>query len=205
MPRREKFSIEERQEHARETFLKKQEESRKKVSKLYCTLIYKLAKKSCITFLWIAQFIIIDWLLPYNEIPDKIKDGYQIRESGTSGHSVKETYVNISTRQSKNLTLLLDYESKEPQINDSIIVLKSSLLHEAKKVKDLNKNETYLVSSSLTYILLPVIIIFSILSILFLFIKNIEVKVFFYFMFIANVAIIILLVSYYFRINYNWI
>ena len=203
MPRREKPPIEERLEQARETFLKKQAENRKKVSQLHSTLIYKLAKRSCIAFLWVTQFILIDWILPYTEVPDTIRDGYQIQESNASGHSAKETYLHISTQQNKKLKLVLEFEDRVPQINDSIVILKSIFLHEAKKVRDTNKKETYLVSNSLTYMLLPVIMIFSALSLLFLFVKNVEVKAFFYFMCITNIAAIILLVAYYLGVNWN--
>jgi hypothetical protein len=45
--------------------------------------------------------------------------------------------------------------------------------------------------------LLPLIIISSILSLLFLFIKNIEVNAFYYFMFFGNIAAMFVLVFYY--------
>ena len=194
MPRREKFSIEERLQQAQELSYLKHEASRKKISHLHSTVIYKLAKKSCIVFLWITQFILIDWLLPYKGIPDKITDGYQIIEPS---HTIKEAYLHISTQRNKKIKLLLEEGSIKPQINDSIVVLKSLLLHEAKKVKDVNKQITYVVSDSITYMLLPVIIMFSVLSMLFLFVRNIEVKAFFYFMFIANTTAVIFLISYY--------
>src|SRR5208283_4705066 len=103
--------------------------------------------------------------------------------------------------QNKKLELMLEEETRIPEINDSIVVSKSLLLHESKKVKDINKGETFLVMSSLTYLMLPVIIIFAGLSLLFLFIKNIEIKVFYYFIFIANIASTFILLSYYILVN----
>ncbi len=197
MPRKENLSIEERLERAQELYAHKQHEKRKEISHLYSTKIYKLAKKSCIVFLWVSQLILIDWALPYLKVPDKIKDGYRVNYSKIDKHTATEFYVTIRTKQHKKLELFLDKESIEPQLNDSIIIYKSLLLHEAKKVRDINRDETYLVSNSTTYLLLPLIIISSILSLLFLFIKNIEVKAFYYFMFFTNVAAVCVLVLYY--------
>lgn len=201
MPRKENIPLEERLQKARETFIRKQEEKSKLLSQFRSTKIYKLARKSCIAFVWIAQLILIDWLLPYTQTSDKIKDGYQVKEEKSGNLLFKEGYLNITTQQNKKLELLLDEESQIPEINDSIVVLKSLLLHEVKKVKDINKNETYLISSSLTYLMLPVIVIFFGLSLLFLFIKNIEIKAFYYFMFIANIAATLILLSYYILVN----
>jgi hypothetical protein len=201
MPRRENIPLEERLQQARETFISKQEEKSKLLSQLRSTKIYKLARKSCIAFVWIVQLILIDWLLPYTETGDKIKDGYQIKEVKNGSLSFKEGSLNITTKKNKRLELLLDEEIIIPEINDSIVVLKSLLLHEAKKVKDINKNETYVISGSLTYFMLPVIVIFFGLSLLFLFIKNIEIKAFYYFMFIANIAATVILLSYYILVN----
>jgi hypothetical protein len=201
MPRKENIPLEERLQKARETFIRKQEEKDKRLSQLTASKIYKLARKSCIFFVWITQLILIDWLLPYTETGDKIKDGYQIKEIKSGSLSFKEGSLNITTQQNKKLELLLDEESHIPEINDSIFVLNSLLLHEAKKVKDVNKNQTYLVSGSLTYIMLPVIIIFFGLSLLFLFIRNIEIKAFYYFMFIANIVATLILLTYYILVN----
>lgn len=201
MPRKEKAPLEERLQQARETFIRKQEAKNKRLAQLNATRIYKLARKSCIAFVWIFQLILIDWVLPYTEVTDKIKDGYQVKEDKNGSITFKEGSIYITTQQYKKLELLLDEESRIPEINDSILVLKSLLLHEAKKVKDLNKSQTYLISSSLTYLMLPLLIIFSGLSLLFLFIKNIEIKTFYYFMFIANIASACILIGYYLVVN----
>ena len=197
MPRKENLSIEERLERAQELYAKKQQEKRKEISHLYSTRIYKLAKKSCIVFLWISQLILIDWALPYLKVNDVIKDGYRVNFSKINKHTATEFYVTIHTKQYKKLELFLDRENIEPQLYDSVIVYKSLLLHEPKKVLDINRKETYLVSNSTTYLLLPLIIISSILSLLFLFIRNIEVKAFYYFMFISNIVAVFILISYY--------
>ena len=201
MPRKENIPLEERLEQARETFLRKQEAKNKHLAKLTASKIYKLARKSCIVFLWIIQLILIDWLLPYTKTGDKIKDGYQVKEVNGGAHSFKEGSLNIVTFQSHKLELVLEEDNLIPEINDSLIVLKSYLLHEIKKVKDINKNQTYTISNSLTYLLLPILIIFSGLSLLFLFIKNIEIKAFYYFVCIANIVAAFSLLSYYILVN----
>ncbi|HEX7412680.1 MAG TPA: hypothetical protein VF411_01450, partial [Bacteroidia bacterium] len=106
-------------------------------------------------------------------------------------------YLTITTAQHKEFELALNEGSPLPDINDSVLVCKSLLLREAKKITDINKRQTYMVSSSLTYLLFPVLIILSVLSILFLFIKNIELKAFYYFMFLSNIAAILGLLGYY--------
>jgi hypothetical protein len=198
MPRKEELSIEERLERARELFNRKQQEKNKQISILYGSKIYKLAKKSCIVFLWVAQLIFIDWALPYSEIPDKITAGCQAHnERYNRRHSNKEVNLQVSTAQYKKVELLLFSGRLEPEIGDSVLILKSLLLRETKKLDDITNEQIYTVTNSLTYFLLPVIIMFSLLSILFLFIKNIEVKAFFYFIFFGNTACIIGLVSYF--------
>jgi hypothetical protein len=201
MPRKENTSLEERLEQARETFLRKQNAKNKHLAALTASKIYKLARKSCIVFLWIVQLILIDWLLPYTKTGDKIKDGYQVKEVKEGAHSFKEGSLNITTFQSYKLELVLEEGNFIPGINDSIVVLKSYLLHEIKKVNDVNKNQTYTVSNSITYLLLPVLILFSGLSLLFLFIKNIENKAFYYFVCIANVIATFSLLWYYITVN----
>jgi hypothetical protein len=199
MPRKENLSIEERLERAREIFTRKQHEKHKEISHLYKTKIYNLAKKSCIVFLWIAQLIFIDWSLPYLKEKDIITNGYRVNYSKSDKHTMTDFYVTIQTQRYPKLELFLSNESIEPQVRDSVIILKSLLLHDPKKVIDINRNETYLVSSSITYLLLPLIIISSVLSLLFLFIKNIEVKPFYYFMFFTNIAAVFVLIFYYLK------
>jgi len=201
MPRKENIPLEERVEQAREAFIRKQDAKNKHLAKLTTSKIYKLARKSCIAFLWIAQLILIDWVLPYTQTGDKIKDGYQVKEVNGNTHSFKEGSLNIITSQSHKLELVLEEDNLIPEINDSIVILKSYLLHEIKKVKDVNKNQTHTVSNSLTYLLLPLLIIFSGLSLLLLFIKNIEIKAFYYFTFIANTATTLVLIGYYILVN----
>ncbi|HEX7414856.1 MAG TPA: hypothetical protein VF411_12505 [Bacteroidia bacterium] len=201
MPRKENIPLEERLQQARQQYSRKQAEKQQQLKELRQSKIYKLARKSCIAFLWIAQLIVIDWLLPYTKTQDVIIAGYQIKEKDTTTYYFKEAYLNITTAQHKEFELALNEGSPLPEINDSVQILKSLLLREAKKVTDINKRQTYLVSSSLTYMLLPVLIILSALSILFLFIKNIELKAFYYFMFLSNIAAILGLLGYYlFRI-----
>lgn len=197
MPRKETLSIEERLERAKEIFTRKQNAKHKEISQLHKTRIYILAKRSCIVFLWIAQLLFIDWLLPYLSEKDIITDGYRVVNSAKSRQSVTDFYITINTNRYKKLELFIESESIEPQTHDSVVVLKSLLLHDVKKINDTNRNETYLVSNSITYLMLPLIIIPAILSILFLFIRNIEVKSFYYFMFILNTFAVIVLLIYY--------
>lgn len=199
MPRKENLSIEERLERAKEIFARKQQEKHKEISHLYKTRIYKLAKKSCIIFLWISQIILIDWALPYLKTKDIITSGYRVNYSKSDKHTATDFYVTIGTKNHPKLELFLASETIEPRVGDSVSVLKSLLLHDPKKVTDENRNETYLVSSSITYLLLPLIIISSVLSLLFLFIRNIEVKAFYYFMFFTNIAAVIILIYFFIR------
>ncbi|MHB8258658.1 MAG: hypothetical protein ACYDCN_00570 [Bacteroidia bacterium] len=197
MPRKENIPVDERVQQAREQYTRKQEEKQQLLKELYASKIYKLARKSCIAFLWIAQLIAIDWLLPYTKTQDIIIAGYQIKEKDTTNYFFKDAYLNITTSQHKDFELTLNEGSPLPEINDSVLVCKSLLLREAKKITDINKKQSYIVSCSLTYLLLPVLIILSVLSILFLFIKNIESKVFYYFLFISNIVTILGLLGYY--------
>ena len=199
MPRKENLSIEERLERAKEIFTRKQHEKHKEISHLYKTRIYKLAKKSCIFFLWMAQLILIDWSLPYLKVKDIITSGYRVNYSKSDKHTATDFYVTIRTQKYSKLELFLASETIEPQVGDSVIILKSLLLHDAKKVNDINRRETYFVSSSITYLLLPLIIISSVLSLLFLFVRNIEVKSFYYFMFITNLIAVTILIFFYLK------
>ncbi len=198
MHRKEELSIEERLERSRELFLRKQLQKEKEISKLYSTKIYKLAKKSCIIFLWLAQLILIDWILPYRQTPDKITGGCKLHdERYNRKHSAKEVNMPISTVDYKRVEILLFSERLEPEVGDSVVVLKSLLLQETKKVNDVSNAQIYTVTTSLTYYMLPILIMCSLLSVLFLFIKNIEVKAFFYFIFFINVGAVIALISYF--------
>jgi len=198
MPRKEELSIEERLERGKELYTRKQQEKQKEISRLYSTKMYKLAKKSCIAFLWIAQLISIDWILPYKEIPDTIIGGCQLHnERNERGRAGKEINLPIKTTQYSKIEVLLFRGAIEPQISDSVLILKSLLLRETKKLQDLNCSQTYTVTNTLTYYMLPVLIMCTLLSTMFLFIKNIEVKAFFYFIFFINVGSIMALVSYF--------
>src|SRR6185437_5665964 len=143
MPRKENLSIEERLERAKEIFTRKQHQKHKEISHLYKTRIYKLAKRSCIVFLWIAQLILIDWALPYLKTNDIITSGYRVNYSKSDKHTATDFYVTISTQKYPKLELFLASETIEPQVGDSVVILKSLLLHDAKKVKDINRKETY--------------------------------------------------------------
>ena len=198
MPRKEELSIEERLERARQLFAQKQQQKHKEITRLYSTTIYKLAKKSCIVFLWLAQLIFIDWVLPYNKVPDTIIAGCQSHYGRYTRRSAsKEINLPISTTQFTKIDILLFRDTPEPEIGDSVLVLKSLLLHEIKKLQDLSSNYTYTAINSITYYMLPIIIMCSLLSTMFLFIKNIEVKAFFYFMFSLNSGCIIAVISYF--------
>ena len=161
MPRKENLSLEERIERARQLAESKQKENSKNIAALYQTRIYRLARYSSIFFLWLSQLILIDWSLPYTPSKDKITEGYRIQYGSSSARGSKEMQVNIRTQQSVKLQLVMDYESTIPHLNDSICLYKSFLLHETKKIKDLNSGESFSVSSSLTYLFLPLIIICS--------------------------------------------
>ncbi|MEO8759501.1 MAG: hypothetical protein ABI388_00940, partial [Bacteroidia bacterium] len=151
---------------------------------------------------WIAQLIVIDWILPYNKIPDVITAGCGSHNGRYSRHNAnKEMNLPIKTTQFSKIEILLFRDTPEPEISDSVLVLKSLLLRETKKLQDLNSAQTYTATNTLTYYMLPIIMMCSLLSTLFLFIKNIEVKAFFYFIFFINVGSIIALISYFVTIK----
>jgi len=76
MPRKEGPPIEERMQRAKELAERKAEQQKADLEKLYASPLYRVARKSCIAFLWISQLMLFDWALPYLEEKDKISGGY---------------------------------------------------------------------------------------------------------------------------------
>ncbi|MBS1645747.1 MAG: hypothetical protein JST67_00260 [Bacteroidetes bacterium] len=187
MPRKEDISLEERIERADFLHQQKQHRKNKIIHQLYGTSIYKAARKSCIVFLWIAQLIVIDWMLPYYPVPDKVVNG-NMPEAGIAKKAMaaSETFVQLDAQKHRNIKIIVETNVFFPKNGDSLLIYKSYLLREIKKIKDTRQNQTYWVSNTLTYIMLPLILIPSGLSLLFLFVENIEVKAFYYFMLILN-------------------
>ena len=201
MPRKENLSLEERLERARQLYAQKQHDKRKNIQKVQGTKIYKLARVSCIVFLWISQLLFIDWALPFLQAKDLITDGYRSYTPNTK-RNIAELHVVIKTNQYKKIEILLEEKSIEPQIHDSIIVYKSFLLHEPKKIYDVQKQETYLISGSVTYLLLPLLILASAMCVLFLFVRDIDSKAMYYFMLLLNtISAIAILIRYLYNLQ----
>lgn len=183
MPRKEGPSIEERMQRARELAELKEQEERALIKSLYSSSLYKYTRKSCIAFLWIAQLLIIDWALPYLEEKDKIAGGYfnsnTMMTQGIGGITdYKLNDLFIRTEKGYGFKVEFPDNTKEPSIGDSLVLLKSMIFHDYKKVFVPRINESYFVSTSATYRFLPFVFIISALAVLFIFVKNIEVKAF---------------------------
>jgi hypothetical protein len=180
MPRKEGPPLEERMQRAAELFELKQQQKAKNLQKLYASRIYKFAKKSSIVFLWITQLILIDWVLPYREINDKISGGFfnlnTIPGKSLEGITTdKLTELSIKTEKGYDFTVDFPDATKEPAINDSIVIYKSLLLGDFKKMKVPRIKENFSITKALTYKFLPFLFIIGGLAVLFIFIKNIEV------------------------------
>lgn len=193
MPRKELPPIEERLQRAREMFLKKQSRKTREINRLYSSGIYKTARITAIIFLWIAQFIIIDWMLPYQEAGDKITNGHLNAEDYPYGrlgtqYLDKHSQALVKTKSGLQFTVELPLEDKEPRLNDSVIIYRSCLMREIKKMRIERLDENFLVYEAITYRLIPYIVIFSSLALLFLFVRNIEAKGFAWVIFISSLA-----------------
>lgn len=172
MPRKEGPPIEERMQRAKELYEFKQFLRQKKLKELYASPVYKFARKSSIAFIWITQLILIDWLLPYNTSFDEVTGSNFNIVGGPNKelyiHGINQTIYKVEFPQG----------SLRPSPGDSIFVKKSLLLHDVKKITLSDRAETFLVTSAITYRYLAVLLIGSILTLTFVFIKNIEVKAF---------------------------
>src|SRR5688572_22603938 len=139
MPRKEGPPIEERMQRAKDLTERKALEKSTRLAQLYGSTLYKVARKSCIFFIWLSQLLLIDWLLPYTQEKDKIAGGYfnsnTITTQGIGGismYKLPELYI----RTEKDYKFKLDFEGHElePSIGDSIILYKSLLFQDFKKV-----------------------------------------------------------------------
>lgn len=183
MPRKEGPPIEERMQRARELAEFKQRQESALYKKLYASPLYRITRKCCIVFLWISQLLLIDWALPYIEEKDKIAGGYfnanTMLTQGIGGiTSYKLSEIFIKTGKGYKLTLDFPENTREPNIGDTIVLLKSFLFHDYKKVRVPRVEESYFVTSSVTYRYLPFMLIISAVAVMFIFVKNIEVKAF---------------------------
>jgi hypothetical protein len=174
MPRKEGPSIEERMQRAKELFEFKEKRKQKNLQELYASGIYKLARKTSIVFLWISQLILIDWVLPYKEDSDKIT-GVTIN---TNTISLPNKEIFLKTKNGYNFKVELPSGIQKPSAGDTIIVYKSFLLHDFKKVNAVATKESFLITSAITYKFIAYLLIGFILAAMFVFVKNIEVEVF---------------------------
>ncbi|HXB40043.1 MAG TPA: hypothetical protein VNZ49_05835 [Bacteroidia bacterium] len=182
MPRKEGPPIEERMQRAKELAELKERRHQSNLKELYASRLYRFARKSSIAFLWISQLILIDWALPYREEKDAITDGYFKTTSTEQMRETPATFrpAEVFIRTNKNYTFFIDYpeDSKEIVLNDSLIIYKSFLLNDFKKVCVPRIGEHFFIYSAVTFKFLPAILICAALSLMFIFIKNIEVKAF---------------------------
>jgi len=183
MPRKEGPPIEERMQRAKELAELKERKHQAFLKELYASPLFRITRKSCIAFLWISQLLLIDWALPYLEETDKITGGYfnsnTMNTKGLGGITdLKLEELFIKTEKGYKFKLDFPDNTKEPSIGDSIVLLKSFLFHDYKKIKAPRIGESYFISSSATFRFLPFVFIVTGLAIMFIFVKNIEVKAF---------------------------
>lgn len=183
MPRKEGPPIEERMQRARERAEQKELEKAAHLKKLYSSRLYGYTRKCCIAFLWIGQFLLIDWALPYTELKDTINGGYfnatEMNTQRPGGISDRRlSHLFIKTKLGYSFSVDFEGHEIEPAIGDSVILGRSRLLHDLKRMVAPRIKESYFVSSSVTFRYLPFIVIISGLSLTFIFIRNIEVKAF---------------------------
>lgn len=172
MPRKEGPSIEERMQRAKELYELKQFLKQKNLKELYASRIYKFARISAIAFIWITQLILIDWLLPYNTSYDKVS---------TSNFNMvmrpnKELF--LKSQNDKLFEIEFPQGSIRPTAGDTIVVYKSLLLHDVKKISVPIIKENFLVTTAITYRYMALLLIGATLALTFIFIRGIEVKAF---------------------------
>ncbi len=189
MPRKEGPPLEERMQRAKELFEFKQRQKEKNLQALYASRIYKIARKTSIAFLWISQILLIDWALPYREEYDKISGGYfnsnTLPNKGIGGISdYKLTELFIKTAKGYHFKVDFPDNTSEPSLGDSIVIYKSLLFHDFKKIAAPRVKESYLITTAVTYRFLPFLLIITGLAAMFIFVKNIEVKSFAWLVFI---------------------
>jgi hypothetical protein len=201
MPRREGPSIEERMQRAKELAYIRRRQDKALYKKLYASPLYRIARKSCIVFLWISQLMLIDWALPYLEEKDRIGAGYfnanTMLTEGVGGiTSYKLSELFIRTDKGYKFTLDFPENTKEPSIGDSVVLLKSFLFHDYKKLRAPRIGESYYISSSATYRYLPFMLIIAAVAAMFVFVRNIEVKAFAWVALVLTAGFGLFLVSY---------
>ncbi|MGZ3863604.1 MAG: hypothetical protein ACXVPN_09295 [Bacteroidia bacterium] len=172
MPRKEGPPIEERMQRAKELYEFKQFLKQKNLKELYASPVYKFARVSSIVFLCIAQLILIDWILPDKISFDKV--------TTSNFNSVIRPNKELFVKSESGFLYQVEFPqgTLRPSAGDSIVVYKSLLLHDIKKIGVPAVKETYLVTTALTYRFFALLLIGVILTLCFVFIKNIEVKAF---------------------------
>lgn len=202
MPRKEdRLPIEERIQRAKEQAELREEKEKTFLAKLYATPLYRYARKSCIAFLWVSQLMLIDWALPYLEEKDRINGGYfnanTMQTQGIGGITdFRLTDLFIKTEKGYQFKVDFTEGDKEPSVGDSVVILKSLIFHDFKKMYAPRVNESYYVSTSATYRFLPFMFIVSGMAIMFIFVKNIEVKAFAWLSLLCTLAFGLFLVGY---------
>jgi len=201
MPRKEGPPLEERMQRAKELAEKKEIKKQSDLKNLYASKLYRFARKSCIAFLWVSQLMLIDWALPYLEEKDKISGGYfnssTMPTKGLGGITdFKLSELFIKTHKGYQFKVDFPDNTSEPSIGDSIIIYKSLLFHDFKKIRAPRIKENYFITTSVTYRFLPFFLLVSVLAILFIFVKNIEVKAFAWISLLCTLSFGIFLIVY---------
>lgn len=197
MPRKEGPSIEERMQRAQELFEKKEKIREQNLKDLYASKIYRYARKSSIVLIWVTQLILIDWILPYNTEKEKVVT-YNFNQVIRPN---RELFIKLANGQ----TVELEYppSSGIPAAGDTVVLYKSMLFNDLKRLGAPTVKENYLVTTAVTYKYLSLLLIGTILAVLFVFVRNIEVKAFAWIVAIfctfSSLFFLYFLISYFFQ------
>ncbi len=170
----EAMEIKERERREKEAYLKK----------LYASTLYRCARLSSIFLLWLSQIVLIDEFLPFSTEKDQVEARYTDRKKYPTELSLQKlfppasTEVGIKSSKGYYFPISLDKVSDSFLNDDSITITRSFLLREMKSIHYEKDESSFLIASAITYRCLPFLVLGSLLSLLFLFIKEIESKFF---------------------------
>jgi hypothetical protein len=122
--------------------------------------------------IWVTQLILIDWMLPYTIEKEKVVT-YNFNQVIRPN---RELFIKLGNGQ----TIELEYPpgSGIPAAGDTVVLYRSMLFKDLKRLGAPTVNENYLVTTAVTYKYLSLLLIGVILAVLFVFVRNIEVKAF---------------------------
>lgn len=184
--KRTALSKEERVKRARLLQEKKEQDDRHKKALIYSSTIYKLAKISSMVVLGCLVLMLLDWTLPDTECDDVVtNNGKSVTEAQDTLKGKGEQHMTITTVKHKQIVIAIHDGQQALRVNDSIVVSRSVIFREIQQLSNKKNNENYK-ANTITFYLMPAILMLSVFCLLVLFIKNIEVKALFYLMFIVN-------------------